>query len=81
MLQAFGLLDLQASILTPAEVALLRDGDVLAGERDAQALGELHLDLAQLRDDLLRAEPLLRHGGSTGQVDSQSTRSNLTQLG
>ncbi|GEO19395.1 hypothetical protein MAE02_70910 [Microvirga aerophila] len=40
---------------------LFLDGGILAGQRDALALRELHLDLAQLRDNLLRTEPLLPH--------------------
>jgi hypothetical protein len=59
ILQAPSLLDLQAAILlAPAIVTLLGNTNLLAGE--------LHLDLAQLRDDLLRTEPLFWHGWLLG---------------
>src|SRR5215207_6561344 len=59
LLQAFGLLKLQAPILpAPAIITLLGDAGLLTGKRQALSLGELHLNLTQHGDDLLGAEPL-----------------------
>lgn len=53
------LVDLQAAVLlAPAIVALLGDLRLLARQRQTLALGCLHLDLAQLQHDLLRARLL-----------------------
>jgi hypothetical protein len=49
-----------------------------AGECEALALGELHLDLAQLGEERLWAEPLLRHRGLLGTRSILSI--NLVQL-
>jgi hypothetical protein len=59
LLQAFGVLKLQAPILpAPAIITLLGDAGLLTGKRQALSWGELHLNLTQHGDDLLGAEPL-----------------------
>ena len=57
---------------------MLRDGGVLAGKRDALALGELHLNLAKLGNNLFWGEPLLWHGCLLGSKSILSI--NLVQF-
>src|SRR6185369_2577650 len=62
LLETLGLVHLQpAVLLAPAVVGLIGDPDHLAHRRDRLTLGQFHIRLAELVDDLFRRMTLAAH--------------------
>lgn len=53
---------LAATLFSPAEVGLIGNTDQLADNRDGLALGQLHVALTKLVDDLFGHVTLAAHG-------------------
>ena len=74
------LVEAQAAVLFPPSiVGLLADAELRTDLRDAQPAASFHLGLTQLRDDVLRAEPLAWHPAAS-RVAPESYHSGWTGL-